>query len=46
VKLDKLGFKEGSGVRKLTLAGNLDVGGDQTANFKKSEPFVFLASAK
>ena len=46
VKLDKLDFKEGSGTRKLTLAGKADVGGDQTANFEKTEPFKFLAPAK
>jgi penicillin V acylase-like amidase (Ntn superfamily) len=43
VKLDKLDFQAGSGVRKLTLAGKPDVIGDQSANFEKSEPFKFLA---
>lgn len=43
VKLDKIDFKDGSGVRKLALAGNPDVIGDQSANFEKSEPFQFLA---
>lgn len=43
VKLDKIDFKEGTGVRKLTLAGKPDTTGDQTANFEKSEPFKFLA---
>ncbi len=43
VKLDKIDFKEGSGVRKLTLAGKPDIVGDQTANFEKSDPFKFLA---
>jgi choloylglycine hydrolase len=43
VKLDKIDFKEGTGVRKLTLAGKPDVVGDQSANFEKSEPFKFLA---
>lgn len=43
VKLDKLDFKEGTGVRKLTLHGNPDLGGDQTGNFQKAEPFKFLA---
>lgn len=42
VKLDKLDFKDGTGTRKLTLAGNPDLGGDQTANFAKAEPFKFL----
>jgi Linear amide C-N hydrolases, choloylglycine hydrolase family len=41
VKLTTLDFKEGSGVRKLSLFGNPDLGGDQTTNFKKSEPFKF-----
>jgi penicillin V acylase-like amidase (Ntn superfamily) len=43
VKLDKIDFKEGTGVRKLALAGKPDVIGDQSANFEKSEPFKFLA---
>jgi penicillin V acylase-like amidase (Ntn superfamily) len=43
VKLDGLDFKEGSGVRKLTLHGNPDLAGNQTAAFVKSEPFKFLA---
>jgi choloylglycine hydrolase len=43
VKLDKIDFKEGTVVRKLTLAGKPDVFGDQSANFEKSEPFKFLA---
>lgn len=43
VKLDKIDFKDGTGVRKLTLAGKPDVIGDQTANFEKAEPFKFLA---
>lgn len=42
VKLEKLDFKDGSGTRKLALAGK-DLGGDQTANFQKAEPFTFLA---
>jgi penicillin V acylase-like amidase (Ntn superfamily) len=46
VKLDKIDFSDGTGVRKLTLAGKPDVIGDQTANFEKSEPFKFLAPAK
>jgi len=45
VKLEKLDFKEGSGTRKLTLVGKTDLGGDQSANFKKAEPFKFLAPA-
>jgi penicillin V acylase-like amidase (Ntn superfamily) len=43
VKLDKIDFKEGSGVRKLTLSGKPDTVGDQTANFEKAEAFKFLA---
>ena len=42
VKLEKVDFNEGSGTRKLTLSGT-DLAGDQTANFKKSETFKFLA---
>jgi hypothetical protein len=30
-------------VRKLTLHGNPDLAGDQTANFKAAQPFQFLA---
>lgn len=45
VKLDKIDFKDGTGVRKLTLAGKPDVVGDQSANFAKSEAFKFLAPA-
>lgn len=43
VRLDKIDFAPGSGTRKLTLHGNPDLAGDQTANFTKAEPFVFLA---
>jgi choloylglycine hydrolase len=43
VKLSKIDFAPGTGTRKLTLIGNNDLGGDQTANFKPAEPFVFLA---
>jgi choloylglycine hydrolase len=46
VKLDKIDFNDRTGVRKLTLAGNPDVIGDQSANFENSEPFKFLAPAK
>lgn len=46
VKLDKLDFKSGSGVRKLTLVGNPDLGGDQTAGFKKADAFKFLSPDK
>lgn len=40
--MKKLNFSEGSGARKLQLAGNPDVGGDQTANFKPAEVFKFM----
>lgn len=43
VNLDKLDFAEGTGTRKLTLAGKPPVGGDQTGNFEKADPFKFLA---
>lgn len=43
VKLDRINFKPGSGVRKLTLDGHHELGGDQTSNFKKAEAFKFLA---
>jgi penicillin V acylase-like amidase (Ntn superfamily) len=43
VQLNQIDFKPDSGVRKLTLHGNPDLGGDQTANFKKAEAFKFLA---
>ena len=43
VKLNQIDFQEGSGVRKLIMAGNPDLGGDQTTGFVKAEPFRFLA---
>jgi len=43
VQLDKIDFKDGSGTRKLTVAGKQDIGGDQTTKFEKAEPFKFLA---
>jgi penicillin V acylase-like amidase (Ntn superfamily) len=43
VQLNQIDFKPDSGVRKLTLHGNPDLGGDQTAHFKKAEEFKFLA---
>ncbi len=43
VKLADIDFKDGSGTRKLTLDGNPDLGGNQTANFQKAAPFKFLA---
>ena len=43
VQLNQIDFKPDSGVRKLTLHGNPDLGGDQTTHFKKAEAFKFLA---
>jgi len=45
VKLDGLDFAPESGVRKLTMAGNRELGGDQTSHFKAAEPFKFLSPA-
>ncbi len=43
IRLNQIDFAPGAGVRKLTLHGHPDLGGDQTANFQKAEPFKFLA---
>jgi len=43
VKLNKIDFKPGSGVRKITIDGKPDLGGNQTANLEKAQPFKFLA---
>ncbi len=43
VRLASVDFTPAAGVRKLSAAGNLDLGGDQSANFKPAEPFKFLA---
>lgn len=40
--MKRLDFSKGSGPRRLLLAGNPDVGGDQTANFKPMPLFKFL----
>ena len=40
--MKRLDFREGSGARKLQLAGKPDVGGDQTANFRPAEVFRFM----
>jgi penicillin V acylase-like amidase (Ntn superfamily) len=40
--MKKLNFKEGSGARRLQLAGNPDVGGNQTGNFKPAKVFNFM----
>jgi penicillin V acylase-like amidase (Ntn superfamily) len=45
VKLDAIDFAPAAGTRKLTLSGNLGLGGDQTAGFKPAEPFKFLSPA-
>lgn len=42
VNLADIDFTEGSGTRKLTMVGNPDLGGNQTANFEKAEAFKFL----
>lgn len=44
VKLKEIDFTPKAGVRKLALAGNPDLAGDQTANFKPAKPFPFLGS--
>lgn len=46
VRLSEIDFQAGTGVRKLTLVGKPDLGGDQTNGFVKSEPFRFLAPAQ
>ncbi|WP_202799959.1 linear amide C-N hydrolase [Schlesneria paludicola] len=46
VKLDEIDFNADAGTRKLTVTGKTPVGGDQTGNFKKAEPFKFLAPEK
>lgn len=43
VKLDRIDFQPGSGVRKVTLTGKEDVAGDQTTRFEKAAPYKFLA---
>jgi penicillin V acylase-like amidase (Ntn superfamily) len=42
VRLGDVDFAPGSGVRKLTMHGNPDLGGNQTANFKPTELFSFM----
>jgi hypothetical protein len=36
-------FSEGSGPRRLTMDGNPDLAGDQTANFQPAELFKFMS---
>lgn len=43
VRLDDVDFSPESTTRKLTLVGNPDLSGNQTAAFQKAEPFKFLA---
>jgi penicillin V acylase-like amidase (Ntn superfamily) len=43
VRLNRIDFKAGSQVRKLTLHDNPDLSGDQTDGFRRAAPFVFLA---
>lgn len=43
VEFNELDFSAGSGTRKLQLAGQPDLGGNQSANFTTAEPFHFLA---
>jgi len=42
VDFAKLDFNAGTGARRLQLAGNLDLAGNQTANFKPAELFKFM----
>ncbi len=43
LQLNRIDFKPGSGVRKITLHGNPDLAGDQTANLERAQAFRFLA---
>lgn len=43
VELNKLDFNTGTGAQKLTLVGDPNLGGNQSANFEPAEPFKFLA---
>ena len=43
VNLTAMDFSEGSGPRRLTMDGNPDLAGDQTANFQPAELFKFLS---
>jgi choloylglycine hydrolase len=45
VKFSGVNFKEGAGAHKLTMVGHPDLGGDQTANFVKTEPYKFFTPA-
>jgi choloylglycine hydrolase len=41
--LNAMDFSEGSGPRRLTMDGNPDLAGDQTANFQPADLFKFLS---
>jgi penicillin V acylase-like amidase (Ntn superfamily) len=43
VNLTAMDFSEGSGPRRLTMDGNPDLAGDQTANFQPTELFKFMS---
>jgi choloylglycine hydrolase len=43
VNLRNLDLGQGSGVRRLRVAGDAIIGGDKTANFEPAEPFAFLS---
>lgn len=43
VNLKGLDLSEGSGVRRLRVAGDAIIGGDKTADFEPAEPFAFLS---
>ena len=43
VDLKAIDFQPGTGVRKLTLYGHPELGGNQTANFRPAGAFTFLA---
>ena len=43
VDLKAIDFQPGTGVRKLTLHGHPELGGNQTANFRPARAFTFLA---
>jgi penicillin V acylase-like amidase (Ntn superfamily) len=43
IKLNDLDLTEKSGVRKIVLESNLDLGGDLTDQFKPADPFKFLS---
>lgn len=46
VDLKEIDFSEGSGSRKLDLAADTLLGGDQTSNFSPARPFRFLTPSR